>query len=231
MTSEMAMEDIREMRSAGVDVAPEDVVRLNALGLRVERQGRAPDFHVLPRVAFVGDLVLREPTIAQELWLAEAELSFDGADPDTVVLLRALQTSRSADALPPATDRELVMSAIDEMKRGPLASATIRQLCCGIGWVLSGADPCDGVDVPRPASGDADGEAMPDGGFIREGLALRLGSVSELKRMTFSQLSALVQYKMELEYGAQNARRGRHAKALAEYLVVLDEVKGRQNGE
>ena len=62
MTSKIAAEDIESLIAEGCIVHPSDVVRLNALGLRIEKR---PDFRLasLPRVALVGGVLFREPTI------------------------------------------------------------------------------------------------------------------------------------------------------------------------
>lgn len=56
MTSKMAMEDIRALQDEGCVVQPEEVCRLNALGLKLEKR---PDFRfaALPRVALCGGVL------------------------------------------------------------------------------------------------------------------------------------------------------------------------------
>ena len=98
MVSEMAMEDVEALRAAGGDVSPRDVVRLNALGLKVERAAHAPDFAAVPRTAELCGLVFREPTIAAEAWMEEACGVFDDEDWQTVLLLRALSLSKPSAA-------------------------------------------------------------------------------------------------------------------------------------
>ena len=93
MISEMAMEDIEALRADGIEVTPRDVVRLNALGLKVERAERASSDFAMPRVAFLGRMPLREPTIAAELWFDETGHVFDHEDGDTILLLRAFSMS------------------------------------------------------------------------------------------------------------------------------------------
>lgn len=55
MVSQLAIEDIKALTDEGCTVSPEDVIRLNALSLKIERQ---PDFRfsTLPRVALCGDV-------------------------------------------------------------------------------------------------------------------------------------------------------------------------------
>ena len=55
MTSNLAIEDIEALIDEGCVVHPSDVIRLNALGLKIEKR---PDFRfsTLPRVALCGDV-------------------------------------------------------------------------------------------------------------------------------------------------------------------------------
>lgn len=68
MCSEMAMEDIRSLMAEGCVIQPEDVVRLNALSLKIEKK---PDFRLstLPRVAVCGGVLFIQPTIEQDIFL------------------------------------------------------------------------------------------------------------------------------------------------------------------
>ena len=56
MTSKLAMEDVETLIEEGCIVHPSDVVRLNALGLKIEKR---PDFRLatLPRVALCGGVL------------------------------------------------------------------------------------------------------------------------------------------------------------------------------
>lgn len=226
----MAMEDIEAMRAAGVDVTPRDVVRLNALGLKVERSSRSADFHMLPRVAWAGEAVFREPTVAHEAWMCVAEKLFDLDDEDTVVLLRALCLSSKVEDLPDPSSRADVMDAIERLKAGPIASCTVRQLVNALGYALMGANACTGEHGPARVSDRTDADTDPDdftvGRIIQEGVVMGLGTVRELSAMTESQVEALVLYKREVEYG-EHARKGAHGRSVGAYLVAKDDIMER----
>lgn len=68
MTSQMAMDDIRQLKKQGIDIDPEDVVRLNALGLRITED---PDCELaaLPRVATLEGVTFRQPSVAKDILL------------------------------------------------------------------------------------------------------------------------------------------------------------------
>lgn len=87
MVSQLAQEDIEAMIDEGCIVHPSDVIRLNALGLKLEK---LPDYRLvaMPRIAVVGDVVFRQPTIAQDMFIDDAE-EIMRADPATRLSLKA----------------------------------------------------------------------------------------------------------------------------------------------
>lgn len=71
MISQLALGDIEEMASQGIVLTPEEVVRLNAFGLRVE-SAKNPDAVVnAPRCVELGGRIFREPTVQVLLWMKE----------------------------------------------------------------------------------------------------------------------------------------------------------------
>lgn len=81
------MEDIEALIEEGCVVHPSDVIRLNALGLKLEKR---PDFRLasLPRVALCGDTTFVQPTIEQELFL-DGILPLFSKDEGTMIALEA----------------------------------------------------------------------------------------------------------------------------------------------
>ena len=207
MVSEMAMEDVEALRAAGGDVSPRDAVRLNALGLKVERASHAPDFAAVPRTAELCGLVFREPTIAAEAWMEEACGVFDDEDWQTVLLLRALSLSKPSAALPDPSD------------------------AAAVGYALHGND-ARALEDPEPPAREAEDVAGEEegvpvwAGVLYRGAVLRLGTVEELRRMRESELLSLVVCAEAAAYG-EGWRKSRHARALGEYLRALDAVKAR----
>lgn len=57
------------MWDAGLRPTFQDIIRLNALALEVERMRASFAENELPRVSFLGDAVFHEPTIGSEMWL------------------------------------------------------------------------------------------------------------------------------------------------------------------
>ena len=95
MVSKLAEEDIEALIEEGCTIHPSDVIRLNALGLKIEKK---PDFTLsaLPRIAVVGDVVLRQPTIAQDIFLDDATEILSN-DPATILALETYVLSHPDD--------------------------------------------------------------------------------------------------------------------------------------
>ena len=188
MISKMAMADIEALRADGIDVPPREVVRLNALGLRVERGPESADLFAAPRVAFVGDVVIREPSLGAEMWLRQALDAFDGDDEQTYFTLRVLSCVVPWRELPDPADQKAVRKAIKAtLKR--LSDATLRQLDNALEWCIGGNLPETGEKPPpRPVADDssaADAEDMPERyspefGLFYRGMAVRIGTAADI---------------------------------------------------
>lgn len=235
MISRMAMTDIETLRSEGLDVSPRDVVRLNALGLKVERAARAAEFVAVPRLAFLGDISFREPTIGDEEWLAIAGQSFNLDDCDTETLVLAACLSTPFVELPDPRDRRAVMKLLKRFRRGPVRRYTCAQLVAALEYAMYGDDASTGeLPPPRgeePEKGESAFCRQPLWvGVLRDGIALRLGTAAELRALTASQLHALVQYACELKADGRSKEAAR-SSALGDYLRTLDEVRARSKAE
>lgn len=231
MISRMAMTDIETLRAEGLDVSPRDIVRLNALGLKVERAARAAEFVAVPRLAFLGDISFREPTIGDEEWLAIVGQSFNLEDGETETLVLAACLSTPFAELPDPRDRRAVMKLLKRFRKGPARRYTRAQLDAALEYAMYGNDATTGEAAPPKEDEEKEGDEKPEAqplwvGALRDGIALRLGTAAELRSLTPSQLHALVQYRFELKLGkpadaAQNT-------ALGEYCRTLDAVRARR---
>lgn len=239
MISKMAMGDIEAMTAEGLKISPRDIVRLNALGLRVERASRAAEFVAVPRLAFLGDISFREPTIGDEEWLAVAGQSYNLDDPETETLVVAACLSTRCADLPDPRDVPAVGRLLKRFRKGPVRRYTRAQLAAALEYALYGNDATAGESAPpqeaKPRESEDEREPMPQwAGVLRDGVALKLGTLTELKQLTTSQLYALVQYSIECKHGG---KLGDAAKStpLGDYMRTLESIRnaateGRSNG-
>ena len=229
MISAMAMRDIDALRADGIDVSPRDIVRLNALGLRVERSARAAEFVAVPRLAFLGDISFREPMIGDEEWLSIVGLSYNLDDPETETLVLAACLSTRPELLPDPRDRKAVGNLLKRFRRGPVRQYTRAQLSAALEYAMYGNDATSGESAPpregKPRKSEDEREPMPLwAGVLRDGVALKLGTLKDLKYLTTSQLYALVQYTIECKHGG---KLGEAAKStpLGDYLRTREAIR------
>lgn len=72
MTSKLARDVYIKWQSEGLKPQLDDLITLNALGLKVEHGSEAYDFAAVPRVAFLGDATMFEPTVGKRIWIDKA---------------------------------------------------------------------------------------------------------------------------------------------------------------
>ena len=232
MISKTAQADIEDMWEAGLRPTFDDIVRLNALGLKVERIKSGFALNVLPRVAFLGEVALREPTVGADIWLDEAARLFAADKAETFMLLRAFSLSMPWDKLPDSADEKAILKGVAEM-RDALAFATMPQIVAAIGYAVHGFSETDAHPVPRKdgAEGFCDGEILSfDVGLVRQGMVLRIGSAKELKDLPRHALEEMVCRAITAQCG-RDARKDAVSLAEDDYLRTLDAITERLEKE
>ena len=236
MISKMAMDDIAQLRADGIDVPPREVVRLNALGLRVERGPESPDIYAAPRVAFVRGLTFNEPTLGGEMWMRDAQDAFNLNDAETFFALRVLTCVVPWRELPPATNVRAVQAAAKAVM-DKLRGATYRQVANALDWCLYGNLPeTDEEASTREDAGDGDANEpkelpprfSPEYGLFYRGVAARIGTAEDIKGLTYSAMMYICDRAEKLETaGSFDApdRKAEKNKAEGDYYRTLDEIR------
>lgn len=236
MVSEMAIADLDRLAADGVRIPWRAAIRLNAFGVRCERRSEIDGVADLPRVAIVDDLVLREPTISAEIWLARAARMFDIHDEDTHLQLWCFACTLDAAALPPPEDVEAVRAAVTDFTARRLGQFTRRRLWSALMYLLMGADATKGEECANSANATANdgpprGEECLAVGVLHNGMVMRLGAPSDLQRLTRRELESCVAYAQAIELG-ESLIKSQRGERLAQYFAVLDEItKEARRGE
>ena len=143
MVSTMAMEDIQSLMNEGCQVQPQDVIRLNALALKIEKR---PDFRLatLPRVALCSGVLFQQPTIAQDIFL-DALVDVFSQDEGTVLALEAYVLSHPNDKYdnPPTFPRLYAFKCVRWIRKH-LKNETAEKVRHAIDYVKFGMNPMDG---------------------------------------------------------------------------------------
>jgi hypothetical protein len=233
--------DYRQLVAQGVEFTPEDIVRLNALSVKARLSRTAAHSVHLPRLAFMprdswwrAPIVLREPTIAHELWLEEAARWIDLAAGDNWTFLHCFALSRPASKLPDAFRPRKVIKAVFGFAAKRLSRFTQAQLSSAVAYALFGADWTACESAPAKADGGKAGDiAIPREpecvaiGLLTTARALRLPiSLDEAKGMTASELEEAVNRAVELDGKFDQDRA--HARAFGEYVRAREEIRNRR---
>jgi hypothetical protein len=228
MISKTAQADVEDMWEAGLKPTFNDIVRLNALALRVERIKSGFALNVLPRVAFLGEVAFREPTIGADIWLDEAARLFAADKAETFMLLRAFSLSMPWDELPDSADEKAILKGVAEL-HDALAFATMPQIAAAVGYAVHGFSEENVLPVPREGGADevSDGEIVSfDVGLVRQGMVLRIGSAKELKDLPRRALEEMVRRAISTQCN-RDARKDAVSLAEDDYLRTLDSITER----
>ena len=153
MTSRLAKETVSKWKAEGLDPTFEDIIRINALGLKVERGDSAYEFGAVPRMAFLGEYVFHEPTVAKRIWLDEA-LQLVKRDYLNQLCLTAYALHTPAKELPQLYDVREIEKAMEGFRDEILLKFTETQIMTCIEYVLKGDDPTAGEDYTEQEEQD-----------------------------------------------------------------------------
>jgi hypothetical protein len=147
MTSDIAMADIYTLQAEGLRPKPEDVIRLNALGLAVERAGNPDASNNAPRIVWLCNVAIHEPTIQAELWMQDVA-SQVSATQDAYDMLRlyACAHAQIPGFFAKASMRNITLIRVKVWSwiAANIWKATPRQIRAALEYVVNGNDPADG---------------------------------------------------------------------------------------
>ena len=253
MIADQFKKDYRQMKAQGVEFTPEDIVLLNALAVKVRLTQNAAKTTHLPRLAFLPKrkswiphfftfhssfILLREPTIAHEMWLERAQRYIKMDNDRTFDLLYGYALARPAEKLPDAFDPKRLIRKVFTWCAKHLAHLTREQLSSAVDYVLFGADWKACEVVVDSCSRRKEGEnstlqlqletttPSPTIGILTEAIALRLPiSLDDAKRMTASELDEAITRCLAKDHKIDfDAERNR---AMKEYVLARNAIRKR----
>ena len=258
MISDLFKKDYRQMTAQGVKFTPEDIVLLNALAVKVRLTQNAARTTHLPRLSFLPgklgrfwkfgrfirfctfqasqSLVLREPTIAHEMWLEQAQRYVTIDSDRTFDLLHGYALAHPAEKLPDIFDPKRLIRKVFTWCARNLAHLTREQLSSAVDYCLFGADwtACERIENDElRMTNDADIRNSqfeirnsPTIGLLTEARALRLPiSLDDARRMTASELDEAITRCLakdhKIDYDAERRR------AMGEYVRARNAIRKR----
>lgn len=141
MTSNLARSTYEQWMSEGLKPTLDQLVTLNALGLEAENSKDNYDFSMLPRVAFLGDYTIWEPTIGKRIWLDKATSLFDKDDFQTQLFLTAFSLNCPDNELPELNNKKELVKRLMEFVESALLYLTHSEILVAIQYVMNGVSP------------------------------------------------------------------------------------------
>lgn len=157
MVSDLAIEDIARIEREGGKVAPRDVVWLNALALRITADPTC-SLGSLPRVCVVEDVLIRQPSIAQDILLDELDALFEH-DEGTTLAIEAYVLSHGTVDMPAHPNMFAVK--VQGWLRATFKNTTAAELRRAVDYVLYGATPEVDELPPLPEQKEEERADMP----------------------------------------------------------------------
>jgi hypothetical protein len=155
MTSKLAEQTYNGWLAEGLTPSLEMCVDLNAAGVALERNSDAADFAALPRVAFLGDFILREPSVKKRVYLDELRQTLDERDDRAQIFAVAYVCyTPYADLVPLDSSVRKIRRAVAQFALEVLGDFAESQIIAALDYLLTGANPhelTNDYSDPRPS--------------------------------------------------------------------------------
>lgn len=247
MISQFAIAEIEKMQDEGLKPTPADIIRLNAIGLKVDHSAGEVPFYLSRRTATVEGVVLQEPTIGHVLYYQSLkDYGFDLADETTATICHAWVCSFDVDRLPPVVSAEFVHRAICAFVETYFRRVTFARLKMAVCYVLYGYDSA-ALEFPAPVEEKDDTDRTADDaatddawdfaiGIVHHAESLGLGiSLADARRHTVAEFSAIctdaVERQHRLAFGSEAVARAVKNDAEKQFYATLIEIRTRLENE
>lgn len=237
MISQTAQQTVESFERKGLRPSFADIVRLNALGLKLEaaRKKNIPDTtYYLPRVAKISESVaFRQPTVGHEIWFDRVERFCQKDDFETALAVKAFGLTRSEKDLPDPDDPKTVKKAVEAFCR-EMKDFSREQIFAALEYVLYGADPSSG-ELPaakekKEAEAPGDWKECIALGVLNEGRAVLWGiTESDMLAMTPEQLRDVIRRSYTLHGLTSSDTLADIAEG--DYFATVDEIEKRLKAE
>ena len=246
MVSQFAIDEIERMEVEGLHPTPRDIVRLNALGLKVDHgQSHAP-LYFDRRCVWVGNICLMEPTIGISLFTAQYSNVFGANTQVADVCLKAwaFHLKEPPAEAPPPKD---VVEAVSSFVTTHFSGIPVKRLVAAVDYCLYGCDSRSfespvcrktiSEEDERTADDEEEDEAYNiDIGIVHEAEAMGLGiTLADARRHTRAQLNAIMERAIEsraaLTIGGGEFAKSQKDRHSGEFYATLDEIRHRLERE
>lgn len=233
MTSQLAREDLEDLRAEGLAPSDEDVIRLHALALRITDGPETTAWNA-PRFAVAGGTVFWEPTMAAREWYAYAKTFAEDAGTEDAMFAFACARGRERGYLDRLRDPDAIARALREFAAS--IAATREEVERAVYYATVGTDGVEAepteLDRKRMEAETRDERTRRNFARFEERLAEAAAATGltfdDLMCQTPSRLRGMI-YAAHVQAGMEMTRTS--ARAHAEYLATLNAVAARLRAE
>ena len=233
MVSKLAQQQIEEWWSQGLKPTVEDIVKLNELGLKVENGEEMFSFSRCPRVCWLGDTIVREPTVAKRLYIDQAMRYFaDTLDAKVFVVVWALATPDSE--LPALEDMKKIEKAVTDFRDRVLIKFTDTQIVSVVDWCLNGSKPdYDSMDDGKKREVDEVFDVPAETHSVAKQILLEaLGAGIPAEAARYAMLEDLEKMVVVATMSSgSDVIKNQHTKAAAKFYMLAGKIKIRMLAE
>jgi hypothetical protein len=233
MVSDTALADIDTMiTEKGLCPTPQDIIRLNALALRVERAGDPDSCVNAPRICWLFNVAIHEPTIQAELWIAEVaeKLSSTRGVMDTLCIYAC------AHARIPGFFERALMNNVSAIKARVafwsarnLWKVTPRQITAALEYVTNGDDQGEGEypDLTEAHPNRLKSVSISRTDSLHQGMRIALAAglhKSDIECLTWTALDGILG---RMYRSAGSDIKNASAMAYGDYVLTLESITKR----
>lgn len=225
MISQLAKEDLQDLRDAGLQPSDEDVVRLHALALRIT-DGPETNAANAPRWATAGAVVFYEPTVGAREWFRFARAFVADEDTEDMLFAFACANGRRRGYLDALRDKADIERALGQFLFS--LNATASEVTRAVNYVTLGLDRVEPAEAKKtdPTKDRGNYDALED--LIQQAAASTGLTMDDILTQTPSRLWGMI-YAANVKAGMEMTKTT--AKAHAEYLATLHEIRQRLTAE
>lgn len=139
MVSNLALADIERTEREHGQMSIADIVRLNALALRIT-DDPASDLCMMPRVAVVGDVLLRQPNLRQEIALRQMECVYSRDGQTSIAMVAYVLAHPDIDAERLLAHPYITAIRISRWVSRHMADETLDRMAACCRYCLDGCD-------------------------------------------------------------------------------------------
>ena len=232
MISQLAKEDLEDLRGEGLTPTDEDVIRLHALALKITDGPEATAYNA-PRFAIAGGVVFWEPTMAAFYWYGYAKRYADDEPTADWLFAFALAHGRERGYLDGLRDPEEIQCALGHFIASVTATKAEVENAVYYAAVGQGVKPEKTELAKRRERAETpDERERRNFAALEEKLAEAAAATGltfdDLMCQTPSRLSGMI-YAAHVQAGMKLAKTS--AKAHADYLATLNAITKRLREE